>query len=184
MTVRGILGLGRVRRIVVRSLLVATALAIPAAMFVAPVTASADSDVSICESFGNGYCLGSDNTDLFTAVVERTFPGRKFDLDRQSGTFDGVPTYRIRFHADNSKCVAATNNFANVTIHPCDTGSGVVWARDHDSSTTHDRWINRLATQNKGSKQYLSGHNHLGSQYFLDCAACTSGDFQRFDVIP
>jgi hypothetical protein len=174
MTVHGILGLAEARRTVVRFLFLATAgLAIPAAMFVAPVTASADStifDRSIRESFGHRYCIGSDTTDLFAAVVERDCPGRKWNADPL-----GNSQWLLELHADTSKCIAAADNGFDVVLHACGDG-GVVWIRERTGSG-HDRWRNRL------TDKYLTGQNQTGSQFLLFCLGCLSGGLQQFDFV-
>jgi len=147
------------------------ALAVPAAMFVAPLPASANTtipNVSVRETFGHNFCLGSDNLDSFTAVVERDCPGRKFNVE-----FTDTGFVKLRFRSSTSQCVAASNNFQNVVIHPCD-GANVDWITD--TSTGHTRFINRQAGT------LLSGHNRLNSQFFMDCAGCTSGELQNFDL--
>ncbi len=180
MTVHSILGIGRARRIVVRFLFAATAaLAIPAAMFAAPLPVSAATAFHMCESFGN-YCVGSADLNFGTAVSER-IPGRLIIHDSLGGFFDNLPTYLLRFNADPTKCVAAASNLSDVVIHACNGGLGVVWARDHNSSSGNDRWINREASQAKDTKEYLSGRNN-GSQFFLAPVGQT-GAFQRFNFV-
>jgi hypothetical protein len=173
-TVNGILGLGGARRIVVRSLLLAAAaLAIPAALFATPITASADGPGHICETFGS-YCVGAPTLNRFDPVVEK-LSGRLIDRDViPNETVGGHPKVKLRFNADSTKCVAAANSGNGVVIHPCD-GSGVDWG--WDGTTGHDRYLNRETLL------YLSGHNSLDSQFFLDCLGCTSGERQQFDFI-
>jgi len=150
-------------------------LAVPAAMFVAPLPASAANfDTSIRETFGHRWCIGSDTTDLFAAVVERSCPGRKWDEISL-----GSSQWLIELHSDTSKCIAANNSGAKVVLHPCSGGFGVVWIRE-TSSSGHDLWHNRA------TDLYLSGPNgsNPGGQFFLDVRNGTSGELQQFDNVP
>ena len=179
MTVRGILGLGRLRRIGVRFMLGATAaLAIPVAMFTAPLPVSADAVANqLCEVNGS-YCVNVPNFSLDTPVVEG-LRGPAILPDSLGGYYQGYPTYLIRFNADLSKCVAAASDLKHVVIHACNGGTGVVWARVHISLSGYDRWINREASSNIGTPEFLSGHDQGGSQYFL-APAGTTGAYQLF----
>lgn len=153
------------------------ALAIPAAMLVAPVPAGAvdaNFDTSIRETFGHRWCIGSDTTDLFAAVVERTCPGRKWDEVSL-----GNSQWLIELHSDPTKCIAANNAETKVVLHPCSGGFGVVWIRER-SSAGHDLWLNRV------SNLYLSGPDGSspGGQFFLDFRNGTAGELQQFDNVP
>lgn len=161
------------------AVLIAALGTLAALLAVAPsANAATATDPRICESFGS-FCVGSADFNLFTAVTERN-PGRDFTLISLGTTFDGFPNFDIVFSGDPSDCVAAANNLSDVVIHPCNGGSGVVWARDHQANG-HDRWINREASQSAGVEEVLSGRNN-GTQ-FLVRQNGTSGLFQQFDTV-
>jgi hypothetical protein len=153
-------------------------LAIPAALFVAPLPASADSaiiDTPIHEANGHGWCIGSDTTDMFAPVVERSCPGRKWDII-PVGT--QANQYELILHSDTSKCISAANNTHDVVFHPCDGGSGNVWIEEKTGGNT--LWLNRL------NNTYLTGPNKSqpGSQFELACRNCIRGTIQQFDPVP
>jgi hypothetical protein len=148
------------------------ALAIPAAIFTAP-PAGASTAFHMCETYGS-YCVGSADLNLYTAVSERN-PGRLIIPVSLGGEFDNYGTWLLEFNNDPSECVAAANNLSDVVIHPCNGGSGVVWARDNSSG--NDKWINQEASEGLGI-WYLSGSDQ-GRDYFLDLLGVT-GTYQAF----
>ncbi len=137
------------------TILLAT-LAIPAAIFAAPLPASAGSN-HLCETYDpTTYCLGSANLDLYTSVYEAN-PGRNLIQTPLGTTFDHHPNYLLQFSADATKCVAVAGDLNTIEIRPCNGGTGIVWARVKDADNVF-RWINRYATQNSGGTNlYLSG---------------------------
>jgi hypothetical protein len=174
------LRLGRAGHVVARFLLGATAtVAMPIAMFATPATASATIVLTghLCETNGN-FCVGSTSLDLSSAVSERN-PGRTLDLVDQNRAFEGDEIYKIRFHADRTKCVASANDLSRVVIHPCD-GVGVDWAKDPNANR-HLRFINREATIALNSNQYLAGFND-GGDYALEPLGL-SGVLYAFDLV-
>jgi hypothetical protein len=167
------------RRGLVPLLAVLIGLMLPAS---APLSVSA-ADLHLCESFGNQFCAGSTDLELFTAVTERNPPGRVIVADRQgSETFDNHPVYLLRFNADTSKCIASADDHFVVVIHACNGGNGVKWAREK-SDSNHDLWINREASVALNETVYLTGAND-GSQFILDRRGAASGDLQQFDLVP
>jgi hypothetical protein len=58
------------RKVIRAASVLLSALAIPAAVLVAPLPASAAPGESICEAFGNNYCLNSSNFNSFTPVLK------------------------------------------------------------------------------------------------------------------
>jgi hypothetical protein len=160
-------------------------LAVPAVIFAAPLSASAANKPlsasaanNLCETNGNNYCLGSADLNLYTAVTESK-PGRNLIATPLGGTFDGFSTYLLQFSADATKCVASADNLVDIVIHPCNGGSGVVWAKD--SITGHIRWINREVSQHYNQDMYLSGASN-GTPYFTAPLRQT-GVYQRFDWV-
>jgi hypothetical protein len=85
-----------------------------------PTASAAVVTVNICESYG-AFCIGAPTINLFDPVVE-TPTGRRIDVLHLSGA-----SYELEFHADQSKCVAASNSGLLGVVHPCNGGSGVVW---------------------------------------------------------
>ncbi|MGE5287478.1 MAG: hypothetical protein ACM3ML_09800 [Micromonosporaceae bacterium] len=147
------------------TLLLAT-LAIPAAILAAPLPANA-SPGHLCETYDpTSYCLGSANLNLYTWVRER-IPGRDLTQSSLGGTFEGHPTYLLKFSADTSKCVAVSNDLAVVEIRQCNGGTGTVWARVTSSSGVY-MWINRYATNSYGADLYLSGIGIQDRQYAVE----------------
>jgi hypothetical protein len=97
----------------------------------------------------------------------------------QNRTFEGHEIYKIRFHADTTKCVAAANDLVRVVIHPCD-GVGVDWAVNPNANG-HLRFINKEATIALGFDQYLGGFND-GGDYALESLGLR-GVFYAFDLV-
>lgn len=154
-----------IRTCVRAAVILLAVLSVPIALLAAPTPARAAGN-HLCETYGS-YCVGSDNLDLFTAVVEKpksTGGGRNLIATPLGGSFHGFPTYLLQFSSDATKCVASANDpwGGGVVIHPCNGGTGVVWARD--TSTGHLRWVNRYASGDNGNSVYLEGQDN-GTQY-------------------
>jgi hypothetical protein len=139
-------------------------LSVPIMLLAAPLPASA-AGRHMCETYGS-YCVGSDNLSLYTAVTEKpesTGGGRNLIDTPLGGHFDGFPTYLLQFADDATKCVASDNAAIEVVIHPCNGGTGVIWARDITNG--HLRWLNVYAAP----MGFLEGYNN-GTQYGLGFA--------------
>lgn len=179
------------KRIRVVGTLLAT-LAATAALVVtaAPASAAAGSgaatgiDPRLCETFGQHFCVGSDDTNPFTPVVER-IPGRNLILTDLKSKFQNKELFLIRFSSDTPECIAAANDNVDVTINACTGSIGVEWAMDTEvdsSGIAHDIWENRAATLARGNNVYLSGHND-GTAFQLQRLG-VAGAFQKFDERP
>lgn len=119
-------------------------LSVPVMLLAAPLPASA-AGRHLCETYGN-YCVGADNLNLYTAVVEKpkSSGGGRNIIDTPLGRlfYNEYPEYLLQFADDATKCVAAANNGYDVVIHPCNGGSGVIWALDVTNGNL--RWVNVL----------------------------------------
>ena len=143
--------------------LIAT-LAAPAAVLAAPVAANAAVGNHLCEVYGHGYCVGADDLNLYTRLVEQN-PGRDITAVRLSGSFEEHPIYFLSFNLAPANCLASTNGTLFVDIRPCGA-TGTIWALA-PGSAGNDLWLNQFATQQDGSNQYLTGLNTNGSDYEL-----------------
>jgi len=153
------------------------------AISVAVVTTAPSASATVgklCEFYGN-YCLGSVNTDLYTAVVARA-PGRTISSEQLSGDFLGYHIYELHFSGDYSHCVGMKDDLSYVNIKPCSGGIGTVWARVPQSDGK-SLWINRYATQQQGIGgyvQYLTGKNAVDERFFTARLGACCGDYQVF----
>ncbi|HEY7147081.1 MAG TPA: hypothetical protein VH637_22775 [Streptosporangiaceae bacterium] len=161
-----------IRRAIRATSVLLSTLAIPAAVLVAPLPVSAASGESICESFGNSYCLNSANFNSFTPIFEDNFNNaRTIDFDGNLLVLHGS--------ANQSQCVAATNNDDNVVVKPCSGSIGVGWTlKIVDGS---DEWINNAATRNAGRNIFLAGRNCRGCQFAL-LPSGVSGALYKFFI--
>lgn len=155
------------------TLLLAT-LAIPAAVLVAPLSASAATSGSMCETYG-AYCLNTANFNLYTPVTESPYGhgARTIDAVLQNGS-----SFLLEFNGDKSKCVALNNSESGVVIKACNGGSGVIWIKQGN------KWLNQLASTT-GTPQlnfYLTGLGN-GSQYVVGTSSPGSGTFQQFSFV-
>jgi hypothetical protein len=158
------------------TVLIAT-LATSAALSAAPAAADTAVGNHLCEAYGNQYCVGADNLDLYTHLVEQK-PGRDITATRITpGSFEGLPIFFLEFNLDRNKCVASTNGTLFVDIRPCGN-TGTVWALAPGSSG-NDLWINRYATEQDGADQYLTGLND-GTEYELLSRPGPTGSNQQF----
>ena len=150
-----------------------TALAIPAAVLVAPLPASAVTSGSMCEIYG-AYCLNTANFSLYTPVTESLVGhgARTIDAILQNGS-----SYLLEFNGAPGKCVAASNNLSEVVIKDCSSGDAI-WIK------SGNKWLNQAATTT-GTPQlnfYLTGLGN-GSQYAVATSSPGSGTFQQFDFV-
>lgn len=151
---RGLLARKRIRTIAV----LLAMLAVPGSLLGASPPASAAGQ-HLCEANGPHYCLGSANLNRGTHISARK-PGRLLSAAGGSGTFEGYPTYKLKF-SGTSKCVAGigTGSSNIVKVEKC-SARATVWALDVDSKG-HLRWINRYDTLHNGGandvKMFLAG---------------------------
>jgi hypothetical protein len=170
------------RNLIRRStLLVLAALAIPAVIFAGALPANAVSNPHLCETYGS-YCLGSQPDIALYRVITESSPGRDLLLTPLGGSYDGYPTYLIQFSADPSHCVG-TDGANVVMIQPCNTGTGIVWAQEYIGTNNGNlavyQYINRNASNYYGEKEYLSGVDRLGAQYYTRPSG-RSGVYYKF----
>ena len=155
-----------VRRRPLKAFIAFVALAVPLAVFGAPLAANAAGN-HLCETSGN-YCVGAPSATNDAAVVE-TATGRDITL-----LFLGNAQYELQLTNATSLCVAAANNGVDVVLHHCNGGSGVVWILVINPNG-HLQWLNRLFNK------YLAGHNN-GTQFHIKDPA-QPGWFYNFDQV-
>jgi hypothetical protein len=161
---------GMIRKRVRAVMLLIAGLLIPVAALAGPLPADAAAN-HLCEAFGsNHYCVGSVNLDLYTHLDERK-PGREISTVPSNGTF------KLRFDAGTTKCVASANDGILVDIRPCN-GTGVVWDRIRTDSGNY-LWVNEYASNYWKTTLYLTG-NDDGSAYYLTTQPAPSGAIQQF----
>jgi len=152
---------------------------IPVTVVTAALPASA-SGKRLCEAYSsNHYCLGSNNTDYYTAIVTKS-TGRDLVATPLGTEYDGLPTYLLQFSAVAADCVGVTNDLSHADIKPCNGGTGIVWAK-WDLGNGKYRWINRYASQNSTQVQYLTGKNTLDDWFFTANYNACCGDYQVFE---
>jgi hypothetical protein len=154
------------RKITRTALVLVAMLTVPAVLFAAPLPASAQGD-HLVETFGN-YFVGAPSLALYAPVVE-TSSGRSINIHS-----NGDGGYEIVFNYDTSKCVAGANNGADVVIHPCNGGSGIIWFLSTDGN-------GNLFFQNKKFSTYLAGANN-GGQFQLKPKPL-SGWYEKFTLL-
>jgi hypothetical protein len=142
-------------------------LAVPVAVFAAPLPASAVGN-HLCETSGN-YCVGAPSLALYAPVVE-TISGRDIHLISL-----GNNQFDIELNAAPGECVAAANNGTDVVIHPCNGGLGTVWI-EHFNPNNHRQFESR-----EFRTKYLAGHNN-GTQFQVKTLG-QSGWFYNFDLV-
>jgi hypothetical protein len=152
-------------------------LAIPVTALTMAPPASA-SGARLCELWAsNHYCLGSANTDYYTAIVTKS-TGRNLVLTALGGTYQGAPTFLLQFSAQASDCVGVSNDLSHVEIKPCNGGTGTVWALPQSDP---GRFINRYATEQNGTDiQYLTGKNVVDERFFTAKQGACCGDYEVF----
>lgn len=171
------------------------------ALGVAPVIAVqapalASTNFHVCESSGS-YCIGSDNLNEYTAVVEKaesTGGGRNITY-ADLGTQYCIPNqpldacyeeYEIQLTNTSNPvmCVASANNGDDAEIKVCNGGTGVVWALlVFGSNNPQPIWCSPYATSvHTDGLRCLMGHDN-GSPYVLRPYPTANGYF-RFSQVP
>jgi hypothetical protein len=158
------------RKIIRAASVLAATLGLPAAIFAAPLSASAATAPLLCEAFGN-YCVGAPSLST-DAPVDETISGRNVNFLSQ-----GNGQWKIQFNASLSQCVAAANNHTDVVIHHCNGGAGTLWIRHTVvcSPQCEYQW-----ESNEFPDRYLAGANN-GSQYQIKQLGVT-GWFYKFVI--
>jgi hypothetical protein len=152
------------------------ALAIPAAVLVPALPASADIIGSMCETYGP-YCLNTANFSPYTPVYESRNNARTIDAVLQN---QSQRTYLLKFKNASSMCVASDNFGFKVEIKACSGSNGVIWTRV--AGNGFSGWINNYAADHaNGNGAYLTGPND-GSQYYLSGLMGGTGDLQVFTI--
>jgi hypothetical protein len=151
-------------------------LAIPAAVLVAPLPASADTIVysdPLCEVNGQQFCLNTANFNLYTSVYESGSGARTINAVRQNSGY-----YLLQFKGATSKCVASDDAGTYVEVKACSGSNGVNWTL----ITTGDGflWLNNYASGLGDGNKYLTGFNMAGGLYSVETYAIHGGD-QRFE---
>lgn len=162
--------------------LIAAAVGTAVAVVATPMSANATTDPHICEAFETPYCIGSPDLNLFTQLDER-MPGREITITDLNAVLPhtGFEEFLLKFSADTSKCVAATDSLAFLAVHSC-SDDGTVWARDPQSNG-NVLWINREATEalmdNNQTLIFLTGLNS-GTRFILTTRPGPNGSVQQF----
>ena len=114
------------------------------------------------------YRVGAPSLDLYKSVVE-TRDGRVIEIVDAGGGYR-----KLRFQADTTKCVAASDSDKYVVVHLCD-GNGVDWTIVHLDSNPfpngHYNFQNRefnnkfLAGANDGTRFHLKTQDQAGWYY-------------------
>jgi hypothetical protein len=162
-----------IRNVIRAAKILLAALVVPAALFIAPLPASATSASYMCETYG-AYCVGAPQIAA-GATVDETATGRLLQLKPLTGTFENHQIFEFAFNADPGKCVAFDSSADLVEVHDCG-GNGTVWALV--TSNGSDMWINREDTNIENQDMYLTGYN-CGC-IFVTGSKGVNGGYQRF----